>query len=156
MFVVADFPHIRSKATMVPDQYFLNTSGETDPVWVHQVPYSVHPQFPRLGRDIEADVCIVGGGIAGISIAYELVNRGTNVTLLEARHALSGESGRTSGQLSNALDDGYVDIAKKHGKDHARIAAESHTWALNRVGEISKQLNIDCEYRYLPDYEISQ
>ncbi|PLN76737.1 FAD dependent oxidoreductase-domain-containing protein [Aspergillus taichungensis] len=155
-FQVANPLHIRSKATMAPDQHFLDTSGETDPVWVLQVPYSAHPQFPRLDRDIEADVCIVGAGIAGVSIAYELVNRGTNVTLLEARHTLSGESGRTSGHLSNALDDGYVEIAKKHGKDHARIAAESHTWALNRVGEISKQLNIECEYRYLPGYEISQ
>ena len=149
--------NIRSAAAaMSPVTQFLNTSGEADPVWVHQVPYSKHPEFSPLKENIETDVCIVGGGIAGVSIAYELVNRGFNVTLLEARKVLSGESGRTSGHLANALDDGYTEIAKKHGKENARIAAESHTWALNRVGEIARNLNIECEFRYLPGYEISQ
>ena len=114
------------------------------------------PQFSSLERTVEADVCIIGGGIAGISTAYELVDRNKKVVLLDARHILSGESGRTSGHLANALDDGYTEIAQKHGSDGARVAADSHTWALNRVGEIAKQLNINCEFRYLPGYEISQ
>lgn len=76
--------------------------------------------------------------------------------LIEAREILSGETGRTSGHLANDLDDGYTAIAQKHGDDGAKVAAESHTWALNRVGEISKQLGIECEYRKLPGYDISQ
>ncbi|KFY31534.1 hypothetical protein V493_01017, partial [Pseudogymnoascus sp. VKM F-4281 (FW-2241)] len=73
------------------------------------------------------DVCIIGAGIAGISTAYELVTRGLEVVLIEAREVLSGETGRTSGHLSNALDDGYLKIAKKHGVEGAKIAADSHT-----------------------------
>ncbi|KAJ5544956.1 hypothetical protein N7535_006657 [Penicillium sp. DV-2018c] len=141
---------------MSSDQQFLNTSGNTDPVWVHQVPYSKVPVFSPLKENLEADVCIIGAGIAGISTAYELVNRGYKVVLLEARKVLSGESGRTSGHLTNSLDDGYTEIAKKHGKKHAQDAADSHTWAINHVGEVSKKLDIDCEFRYLPGYEISQ
>ena len=129
---------------------FLNSSGETDPVWVHQMPYSKYPHFPALDHNVTTDVCIVGSGIAGISSAYELVMRGKRVTILEARHVLSGESGRTSGHLSSALDDGYENIEKKHGLKGAKIAAESHSWAVQRVGEI------DCEYRRLAAYEISQ
>jgi len=134
----------------------MGTSGETDAVWIHKEPYSNRPKFPKLSQDLETDVCIVGSGISGISIAYELVTRGVNVVMVEAREILSGETGRTSGHLANDLDDGYTAIAKKHGESGARVAAESHTWALNRVGEISKQLGIECEYRHLPGYDISQ
>ncbi|RAL11229.1 FAD-dependent oxidoreductase [Aspergillus homomorphus CBS 101889] len=149
--------HSRKLATMSDHTHqFMNTSGETDPVWVRHMPYSKYPHFPALEENVETDVCIVGAGIAGISTAYELINRGKRVTMIEARNVLSGESGRTSGHLSNALDDGYIEIQKKHGFEGAKAAADSHTWAIQRVGEISKNLGIDCEYRTLPAYEISQ
>lgn len=134
----------------------METSGANDPVWVHQEPHSNRPQFSTLNEDIECDVCIIGSGIAGVSAAYELVTRGKQVVMIEARGVVSGESGRTSGHLTSALDDGYTEIAKKHGQKGAKAAADSHTWALNRVGEVSAQLGIDCEYRHLPAYELSQ
>lgn len=144
-------------AAAFPDpQQFMKTSGATDAVWIATDPYENRPKFPKLTKDIATDVCVVGSGISGISVAYELVTRGVNVVVIEAREVLSGETGRTSGHLASALDDGYVEIAKKFGMDGAKKAAESHTWALNRVGEISKKLGIECEYRHLPGIEISQ
>ncbi|QGI65445.1 hypothetical protein CEK26_009395 [Fusarium fujikuroi] len=137
-------------------QQFFHSSGATDSVWVHQDPVSNRPSFSKLNQDIETDVCIIGAGIGGISTAYELVTRGREVVLLEARQVLSGETGRTSGHLTNDLDDGYTEIAKKHGDEGARVAAESHAWGRDRVGEISQILGIECEYRKLPAYEVSQ
>ena len=142
-------------ASSIP-HYPLLTSGETDPVWVHLDPPYNRPAFPTLENDVETDVCIIGAGVAGISLAYELVSCGVNVLLVEAREVLSGETGRTSGHLSNALDDRYTEIAKKLGQPEARLAAESHTWAINRVEEIAKALRISCEFRRLPAYAISQ
>ncbi|KAI1759853.1 DAO-domain-containing protein [Hypoxylon sp. FL1150] len=136
-------------------EQFARTSGIRDAVWTHNDPYSNRPRFHPLTEDIETDVCIIGAGIAGISTAYELVKRGRDVVLVEARDVLAGETGRTSGHLSNALDDTYPEIAKKHGESGAKAAAESHTWALNRVGEVAKELGIDCEYRHLPGYRVS-
>ncbi|KAF2415201.1 DAO-domain-containing protein [Tothia fuscella] len=137
-------------------QPFMQSSGATSPVWVHLDPPSNRPQFTPLKQDLETDICIIGAGIAGISIAYELIQRGRQVTLLEAREVLSGETGRTSGHLANALDDGYTEIQKKHGSSGAQVAADSHRWAIERVGEIAKDLAIECEFRKLPGYEISQ
>lgn len=137
-------------------QYAMSTSGETLPVWTHLQPFSSLPKFSSLTHDLETDTVIVGAGIAGIQTAYELVKRGKQVVLLEARDVLSGETGRTSGHLNNDLDDGYIEIAKKHGKDGAQIAAESHAWARDHVEEIAKELGIECEYRKLPAYDISQ
>ena len=64
--------------------------------------------------------------------------------------------GRTSGHLSSDLDDGYVAIAQKHGDSGAKLATHSHAWALRHVGDVSKQLQIDCEYRMVKAYDISQ
>ena len=133
-----------------------NTSGSNDPVWIHKEPYSNRPKFSKLSKDLQTEACVIGSGIAGISTAYELVNGGIEVVMIEARDVISGESGRTSGHLSSALDASYDEIASKHGSSGAKAAAESHVWATKRVGEISKQLGIECEYRNLPDYEISQ
>lgn len=54
------------------------------------------------------------------------------------------------------LKKGFTEIAKKHGEEGARLVAQSHAWALDRVGEISKELGIECEYRHLPAYQISK
>jgi len=145
-----------ASVSMKDPKHIMHTSGETDPVWIHTMPYKSVPTFSKLDRDLETDVCIIGAGISGISTAYELVTRGVNVVLIEGREVLSGETGRTSGHLASDLDDGYPEIAKKHGDKNAKLAAESHVWALNRVGEISKQLGIECEYRHLPGYDLSQ
>ncbi|KAI9811241.1 MAG: hypothetical protein M1827_005573 [Pycnora praestabilis] len=141
---------------MATPQHALNTSGDSDPVWVHREPYSNRPRFPKLAKDLQTEVCVIGSGIAGVSTAYELVVRGVSVTMIEARDVVSGESGRTSGHLSNALDAPYTELASKHGESGAKVAAESHLWAVKRVGEISQRLGVNCEYRTIPGYEISQ
>jgi hypothetical protein len=74
-----------------PNQ-FMRTSGRNDAVWVHNEPYSNRPQFPKLNNDLETDVCIIGSGISGISVAEQCVRRGLNVVMLEARDILSGSS----------------------------------------------------------------
>lgn len=95
------------------DNYAMdNTSGYQQPVWISTEPYSNRPSFPKLDRNISSDVVIVGAGITGISAAYECVKRGISTTLIDAREVLSGETGRTSGHLSSALDDHYYELIK--------------------------------------------
>ncbi|KAH7028198.1 FAD dependent oxidoreductase [Microdochium trichocladiopsis] len=143
-------------SSTVTSGVFTQSSGITEPVWLHDTPHEKLPKSESLSENIETDICVIGSGISGISIAYELVTRGREVVLVEAREILSGETARTTGHLSNALDDEYPEIAKKHGESGARAAAESHSWAIERVGTIASQLGIDCEYRRLPAYRVSQ
>ena len=84
-------------------QHAMKTSGDTDAVWVQTEPYSHRPKFPKLDKDVSADVCIIGSGIVGISTAFELVKRGAEVVMIEARDILSGEPDhiRTSTTVSN-------------------------------------------------------
>ncbi|KAK7900298.1 hypothetical protein LTR67_004044 [Exophiala xenobiotica] len=140
----------------VDHEHWMKTSGNNDPVWIHKDPYTNRPEFPTLDKDLETDVCIIGSGISGVSVAEQLVKRGLNVVMIEARDIISGETGRTSGHLASDLDDGYTEIANKFGKDGAKIAFESHDWAIKHIGEVVNELGIDCEYRQLHGYDISQ
>src|SRR5688500_2681593 len=56
------------------------------------------PTYPPLEGSIDADVCVIGGGIAGCSTALNLAERGYRVVLLEGRHIGWGASGRSGGQ----------------------------------------------------------
>src|SRR4051812_14291815 len=80
--------------------------------------------FGPLPDDDRCDVCIIGGGIAGMTTAYHLTLQGRSVILLEDGLIGSGETGRTTAHLSNAIDDRYTEIERLHGVEGARLAAE--------------------------------
>ncbi|KAK6543709.1 hypothetical protein TWF694_000444 [Orbilia ellipsospora] len=126
------------------------TSGRKDAVWTATTPYSTYPTFPKLDKDIETKVVIVGAGMAGISTAYELVMRGVEVCLIDAREVTAGETGRTSGHLSGFLGSRWGDIIKTHGLSNAKMIYESHHYAINRIGEIAEKHGIECDYERLP------
>lgn len=137
-----------------PEQ-FNHSSGVLDAVWIATEPYSAinkYKTIPNSSSPTSLDgIVVVGAGISGITVAYELVERGVRVMLVEGREILSGETGRTTGHLSSGdVGDRYYQLIDDHGKDKARLVYESHQYAVNRVGEISKKLGIDCEYRKLP------
>ena len=110
------------------------------------------PRLSRLERNAQADVCVVGAGIAGLSIAYELSRAGQSVIVLEAGELGSGETGRTTAHLVNALDERYFEIADRHGERGAQLAASSHTRAIDEIESIVKREGIDCEFERLPGY----
>lgn len=124
-------------------------SGSTTSAWMTTADV---PDFPPLAEDAECDVCIVGAGIAGLTTAYTLTKAGKRVIVLDDGPIGGGETGRTTAHLSWALDDYYVEIEKAHGADGARIAAESHKAAVDRIESIVKQERIECEFERLDGY----
>jgi glycine/D-amino acid oxidase-like deaminating enzyme/nitrite reductase/ring-hydroxylating ferredoxin subunit len=123
-------------------------SGATTSLWMA----TPVPSFPRLEADCAADVCIVGGGIAGITTAYLLQQEGRSVVLIEDGALGSGETGRTTAHLSNALDDRYFDLERMHGEEGARLAADSHTAAIAQIESIVHHENIACDFTRLHGY----
>lgn len=125
------------------------TSGANISFWID----SIEPKkFETLSTDIETDTLVIGGGIAGITTAYCLTKASKQVVLVEDGFLYSGETGRTTAHVVNALDDFYAEIIRMHGKENAKLAAESHTAAINFVEANVKELNIDCNFTRLDGY----
>lgn len=125
------------------------TSGCNDPFWINTVST---PLFPQLLDHSEADVCVIGAGISGLTTAYMLLKRGRTVTVVDDGKIGSGETGRTSAHLANGLDDRYFELERLHGRDGARMAAESHTQAIELIETICDEENIECEFERLDGF----
>ena len=101
------------------------------------------------------DVCIVGAGIAGIAgmtTAYLLLREGKSVAILDDGPIGGGQTERTTAHLSNAIDDRYFNIESWHGLEGMRMAAESHTAAIDRIDAIVKEEKLDCDFERLDGY----
>lgn len=121
----------------------MQSTGLTRSVWMQ-------PDLERGGTplhgDLRADVCVIGAGIAGLSVAYELSVEGVNVVVLDSRSVGAGESGRTSAHLCTALDDRYFELERLFGTCGARLAAQSHSAAIARIEEVVSAESIDCGF----------
>ncbi|MFN2509116.1 MAG: NAD(P)/FAD-dependent oxidoreductase, partial [Chthoniobacterales bacterium] len=105
-----------------------------------------------LRENTRADVCIVGAGIAGLSVAYRLASEGRSVVVIDDGLVGRGMTGRTTAHIVNALDDRYYELEKLHGEEGSRLAAESHTAAIDQVEANVREEKIDCQFERLDGY----
>ncbi|RAU83090.1 FAD-dependent oxidoreductase [Pontibacter arcticus] len=124
-------------------------SGASLSVWVDEVSM---PPTTTLTENITCDVCVVGAGIAGLTTAYLLAKAGKRVVVVESKQIGAGETARTTAHLSNALDDRFSELIRLFGKDGARLAAQSHGQAIDKIEEIVKDEKIACEFKRLDGY----
>ena len=133
---------------MIRSQPVLETA-RNEPLWTATAKL---PKFTRLTKNVQADVCIVGAGIAGLSCGYLLMKAGKSVVILDDGPIASGMTSVTTAHLANAIDDRFYEMERLHGEFGSRMAAESHTAAINRIEAISKLEEIDCDFTRLDGY----
>lgn len=95
-------------------------STEYADVWYRRQAGADLPLHPPLRSRTEADVCIVGGGLAGLTAAHHLASAGRKVVLVEARRIGWGASGRNGGFVSPGYSLGHDRIAGRVGPDAAK------------------------------------
>ncbi len=101
---------------------------------------------PPLVGDVDADVCVVGGGYAGLSTALHLAERGTRVVLLEAHEPGWGGSGRNGGQVIPGLKyDPDELLAMFPGERGERLVQFAGTTA-DTVFDLIKKHNMDVPH----------
>ena len=125
------------------------TSGENKSFWTASTQPIV---FEKLQQNIETDILIVGGGIAGLTTAYCLLKAGRKIILVEDGYIGSRETGRTTAHITCALDDRYFELEKIFGKEKATLAANSHMAAIQWIANTVKHENIDCNFKRVPGY----
>jgi glycine/D-amino acid oxidase-like deaminating enzyme/nitrite reductase/ring-hydroxylating ferredoxin subunit len=124
-------------------------SGATTSLWMATARI---PSRPSLAEDVSADVCIVGAGIAGLTTAYQLAVQGRKVVVVDDGEIASGETSRTTAHLVNALDDRFYHLEQLHGEKGSRLAAQSHSAAIDLIENIVSTEGIDCELERVDGY----
>jgi glycine/D-amino acid oxidase-like deaminating enzyme/nitrite reductase/ring-hydroxylating ferredoxin subunit len=120
-----------------------STSGAHVSIWTKS---AETPKYPMLGHDIRVDVCVVGAGIAGLSVAHALAREKVSVAVVDDGAIGSGETGRTTAHLASAVDDHYHILEGIHGAEAARHVAESHIAAIDRIEAIAREEGIECGF----------
>ncbi len=103
--------------------------------------------FPALESNVECDVAVVGGGLAGLSAAIEVADRGFDVVLLEAQQVGWGASGRNGGQAIAGLACDQSVIEAQLGRAESRKVWNMTLEAIALIGERLERFGIDCDWR---------
>ena len=98
----------------------------------------------KLDQDLNIDICIIGGGLTGMSTALNLSKKGYSVALCEAKNIGSGASGRNGGQLGIGMRKDQFYLEKKLGKIHARGLWDLGIEAVDETLNLIKKNNINC------------
>lgn len=128
----------------------MNVNSErSQSLWMATAP-PVH--VPSLGANEEADVIVIGSGIAGLSTAYELAVAGKDVVVIDRGPLGRGMTARTSAHLTFESDDGFERLVAIHGADKARLYYESHNAAIDRIEEVQRAESIACDFARIDGY----
>ena len=104
--------------------------------------------YPKLEKNIEADVCIIGGGITGISCAYEISKTGKKVVLIEKDRIGELTSGGTTGKITSEHGLFYRYLIQSEGKDFAKKYLKANEEAIVRIKNIIDLEHIRCNFEY--------
>jgi gamma-glutamylputrescine oxidase len=116
------------------DSYYLATAAPAE-------------AYPAVAGSQECDVCIVGGGLAGLSAAIDLRRAGLDVVLLEGRQVGWGASGRNGGQALSGLACDLSVVQRQLGPDAARRIWDMTLEAVDLIGERCREFAIDCQWQ---------
>jgi glycine/D-amino acid oxidase-like deaminating enzyme/nitrite reductase/ring-hydroxylating ferredoxin subunit len=124
-------------------------AGTDDSYWMESTSTTA---YPALAGDLDVDVVVVGGGIAGLCTAWELTEAGLRVALVEADRIAAGVTGYTTAKLSVLHTMIYAKLRTSFGPDAARLYAESQQQAVERVAAVATRLAIDCDLERVPAF----
>ena len=115
-----------------PQSYWMDSTPQTD--------------YPVLNEDLKVDIAIIGGGIAGISAAYMLNQKGLNIAIIEADHILQGTTGHTTAKITSQHGLIYNQIKNQLSEELAKQYANANESAIRMIEKIASENNIDCDY----------
>jgi gamma-glutamylputrescine oxidase len=114
--------------------------------YYHATATEPFPNAPQLTEPITADVCVIGGGYAGLSAALHLARKGTSVALLEENRIGDGASGRNGGQVHNGFRHDSHWFEARLGADFARQIGALGIEARAHLDWLIQTYNIDAQY----------
>ncbi|MBR2338520.1 MAG: FAD-dependent oxidoreductase [Clostridia bacterium] len=102
-------------------------------------------RFPTLKQDINTDVLIIGGGMAGVLTAYLLSQQGVDCVLVEKERIGGGVTGNTTAKVTAQHGLIYNQIAQDYGLDAAKVYLQANLQALERYAALADTIPCDWE-----------
>ncbi|HEX4388589.1 MAG TPA: FAD-binding oxidoreductase [Steroidobacteraceae bacterium] len=104
------------------------------------------PTGPVLEGTVDADVCVIGAGIAGCSAALHLAERGMRVVILEQNRVAWGASGRSGAQALPGVSCGQGKLERLIGAEAARAVFDVSLEGLALMRQLIRRFSIDCDF----------
>ncbi len=99
-----------------------------------------------LEKDKETEICVIGGGLFGLTTAYYLTQQGKKVIVLEKGEIGEKVSGNTTGKITSQHGLFYEHLINDYGKEYAKKYLEANEEAIENIKEIIKKEQIECEF----------
>ena len=117
--------------------------------WINNFKSKSHP---TLDKDLNVDVCIIGGGITGISCGYYLSKNNLKVCILEKDKIMEKTSGHTTAKITSQHGLIYKYLFDYYGKEYAKKYLDSNQKAITDIKNIIDLENIECDFEFQNNY----
>lgn len=111
---------------------------------------AVLPGFGTLKHDINVDVLIIGGGMAGILCAYQLQLAGIDYALVEAKRICSGITKNTTAKITCQHGLIFNKMLRRFGEEKTKLYLDANLSALAEYRKLCRK--IDCDFENKDSY----
>lgn len=119
--------------------------------WIDSYP-EILKNHQELDKNIETDICIVGGGITGISCAYYLSKQGFKVIVLDKSEIASHTTGHTTAKITSQHGLFYKYLIDSFSEEFAKKYLEANEQAIYNIQKIIDMENINCDFKFQDAY----
>jgi glycine/D-amino acid oxidase-like deaminating enzyme/nitrite reductase/ring-hydroxylating ferredoxin subunit len=117
--------------------------------WIASTPTTDYDPAPA---ELDVDVAVLGGGIAGLSTAAAVQATGRSVAVVEAARIVEGVTGSTTAKVTSSHGLLYGYLTEAFGAERARLYAQSQQAALAHIVETVERDGVDCDLVRTPSY----
>ena len=119
--------------------------------WIESTKH-LEKEYPSLSNNIEVDVCIIGGGLVGITSAYLLSNTNLKVAVLERDNICSHVSGNSTAKITSQHNLFYDYLINSQGRNFAKGYLKANEDAKQNIKDIIEKEKIDCDFSIQDSY----
>ena len=116
-------------------------------IWEQTAEKKERAPLPESGA---AEAVVIGGGMAGILIAWYLREAGVDAVVLEAERVGSGQTRNTTAKVTSQHGAVYQKLVPAFGEEGARLYANANETAIEAYEDLIQRLQIDCDWQRLP------
>ncbi len=118
--------------------------SSTEPFWL--LKNGLINSYPSLRENIECDILIVGSGITGALMAYQLSSEGYHAVLIDKRDVATGSTSATTAMIQYEIDEPLYSLIEKVGEDAAVDSYKAGVAAIDKLEMIIKTVKADCGF----------